>query len=152
MFKKKPLQEAAENGRSLPGAETGAKTAASANQKAFLKKNGKKIIAVVCAAAVVGAFALSRMQAGKPAASVSYLEVTPEKRSITNVFSDSGTITAANTYEVKALVRGKVLSSDFEEGDVVIHTQATNGRQLYKELTREMQREVRGKEAAYGHS
>ena len=118
MFKKKPLQEAAENGRSLPGAETGAKTAASANQKAFLKKNGKKIIVVVCAA-VVGAFALSRMQAGKPAASVSYLEVTPEKRSITNVFSDSGTITAANTYEVKALVRGKVLSSDFEEGDVV---------------------------------
>lgn len=40
----------------------------------------------------------------------------------------------------------------FEEGAVVIHTQATNGRQLYKEFTREMQREVRGKEAAYGHS
>lgn len=115
MFKKKPLQEAAENARTLPGAET----APAADKKAFLKKNGKKIVAVVCVAAAVGAFALSRMQAGKPAASVSYLEVVPEKRSITNVFSDSGTITAANTYEVKALVRGKVLSSDFQEGDVV---------------------------------
>ena len=115
MFKKKSLQEAAENGQILPGAETGG----PADRKAFLKKNKKKIIAVVCIAVVAGAFALSRVQAGKPAASVSYLEVTPEKRSITNVFSDSGTITAANTYEVKALVRGKVLSANFEEGDVV---------------------------------
>ena len=115
MFKKKSLQEAAENSQILPGAETGG----PADRKAFLKKDKKKIIAVVCIAAVAGAFALSRMQAGKPAASVSYLEVTPEKRSITNVFSDSGTITAANTYEVKALVRGKVLSANFEEGDVV---------------------------------
>ena len=40
----------------------------------------------------------------------------------------------------------------FQKGAVVIHTQATNGRQLYKEFTREMQREVRGKGAAYGHS
>lgn len=115
MFKKKPLQETAENSRTLPGAET----ASTADKKAFFKKNGKKIIAVVCVAAAVGALALSRMQAGKPAASVSYLEASPEKRSITNVFSDSGTITAANTYEVKALVRGKILSSNYEEGDVV---------------------------------
>lgn len=115
MFKKKPLQEAAESSPSLSGAET----ASMADKKRFFKKNGKKLVAVVCIAAAVGVFALSRMQAGKPAASVSYLEAAPEKRSITNVFSDSGTITAANTYEVKALVRGKVLSSDFEEGDVV---------------------------------
>ena len=35
------------------------------------------------------------------------------------MFSDSGTIMAANTYEVKPLVRGTVLTADFEEGDVV---------------------------------
>lgn len=40
----------------------------------------------------------------------------------------------------------------FQKGAVVIETQATNGKQLYKEFTREMQREVRGKGAAYGHS
>lgn len=40
----------------------------------------------------------------------------------------------------------------FQKGAVVIETQAKNGKQLYKEFTREMQREVRGKGAAYGHS
>ncbi len=40
----------------------------------------------------------------------------------------------------------------FQEGAVVIETQATNGRQLYREFMREMQKEVRGKETAYGHS
>lgn len=38
------------------------------------------------------------------------------------------------------------------EGAFVIHTQATNGRQLYKELVLEMQRDVKRKEAAYGNS
>lgn len=38
----------------------------------------------------------------------------------------------------------------FEEGAVVIHTQAVDGRRLYKEFTREMQQEVSRKEAAYG--
>ena len=43
----------------------------------------------------------------------------PQRREIVNVFSDSGTITAANTYEVRPLVRGTVLTADFSEGDVV---------------------------------
>ena len=47
------------------------------------------------------------------------MQDTPQRRSITNVFSDSGTITAANTYEVKPLVRGTVLTADFQEGDMV---------------------------------
>gem|GEM_PF-5907331 len=32
----------------------------------------------------------------------------------------------------------------------MIHTQATDGKQLYKELVREMQKDVKRKEAAYG--
>lgn len=110
MFKKKNLQERT---------EAGVQAAARADGKAFLKRNWKKAVIVACAAAVAGTFVWSRMQAAKPASGVSYQEVTPELRSITKVFSDSGTITAANTYEVKALVRGKVLSSPFEEGDTV---------------------------------
>ena len=37
-----------------------------------------------------------------------------------------------------------------EEGAITIHTQATDGKQLYKELVREMQKDVKRKEAAYG--
>ncbi len=36
------------------------------------------------------------------------------------------------------------------EGAIVIHTQATDGKQLYKEMVREMQKDVKRKEAAYG--
>lgn len=37
-----------------------------------------------------------------------------------------------------------------EEGAITIHTQATDGKQLYKEMVREMQKDVKRKEAAYG--
>lgn len=38
------------------------------------------------------------------------------------------------------------------EGAIVIHTQAANGKQLYKELVLEMERDVKRKGAAYGKS
>lgn len=38
----------------------------------------------------------------------------------------------------------------FEEGAVTIHTQAVDGKRLYREFTREMQKEVNRKGAAYG--
>lgn len=37
-----------------------------------------------------------------------------------------------------------------EEGAVVVHTQATDGKTIYREIVREMQKEVKRKEAAYG--
>lgn len=40
----------------------------------------------------------------------------------------------------------------WEKGAVTIQTQATDGRQLYREFVREMDREVRSKEAAYGRT
>ena len=39
-----------------------------------------------------------------------------------------------------------------EKGAVVIQTQATNGKQLYREFIREMQKDVNSKEASYGKS
>ena len=86
--------------------------------KPFLKRNWKRIAAGAVVLVVAGTFLMPR-QASPASTSVSYLQDTPQRRSITNVFSDSGTITAANTYEVKPLVRGTVLTADFQEGDMV---------------------------------
>ncbi|QHQ62403.1 HlyD family efflux transporter periplasmic adaptor subunit [Anaerocolumna sedimenticola] len=42
-----------------------------------------------------------------------------EKRDIKSILSSSGTIEPLNTYDVKTLVEGEVISADFEEGDQV---------------------------------
>ena len=56
----------------------------------------------------------------KPAAaSAQYVETKPEKRNIVNSYSADGTITAADTYTVKPMVKGTVLTADFEVGDTV---------------------------------
>lgn len=53
------------------------------------------------------------------AASAQYVETRPEKRNIVNSYSADGTITAADTYTVKPMVKGTVLTADFEVGDTV---------------------------------
>lgn len=109
MFKKKQQGEAeAQQAARSPGK----------GFKPFLKRNWKRIAAGAVVLVVAGAFLMPR-QASPASTSVSYLQDTPQRRSITNVLSDSGTITAANTYEVKPLVRGTVLTADFQEGDMV---------------------------------
>lgn len=50
---------------------------------------------------------------------VSYVQTTPEKRDLSNSLSGTGTLNPANTYNVKSLVAGKVLTSTIEEGDIV---------------------------------
>ena len=87
--------------------------------KPFWKKHWKKILAVVCAAAIAGGIVLPRFGATPAQANTTYLETAPETRNITNTFSGSGTLAAANTYTVKSLVKGTVLTSDFEVGDVI---------------------------------
>lgn len=87
--------------------------------KPFLKKNWKRVVAVVCVAAVAGVIFFPKNHAKSAQTNAEYLEVTPEKRNITNTFSGSGTISAANTYTVKSLVKGTVLTADFEVGDVI---------------------------------
>ena len=87
--------------------------------KPFWRKHWKKILAVVCAAAVAGGILLPRFGAKPAQADTTYLEAAPETRNITNTFSGSGTLAAANTYTVKSLVKGTVLTADFEVGDVI---------------------------------
>ena len=87
--------------------------------KPFVKKHWKKIVAVVCVAAIAVVIVFPKSSAKPTQASATYTEVTPETRNITNTFSGSGTIAAANTYTVKSLVKGTVLTADFEVGDVI---------------------------------
>ena len=87
--------------------------------KQFLKRNWKKITAVVCVAAVAAAVLLPKNSKKAVQASTQYVETALERRDITNTFSGSGTISAANTYTVKSLVKGTVLTADFEVGDTI---------------------------------
>ena len=87
--------------------------------KQFLKRNWKKITAVVCVAAVAVAVLLPKNSKKAVQASTQYMEAALERRDITNTFSGSGTISAANTYTVKSLVKGTVLTADFEVGDTI---------------------------------
>ena len=47
------------------------------------------------------------------------METAPEQRDLVNALSGTGTLKPANTYNVKSLVSGKVLTCSFEEGDNV---------------------------------
>ena len=97
-----------------PAAQPGKK-----DPKQLLKRNWKKITAVVCVAAVAAAVLLPKNSKKDVQASTQYVEAALERRDITNTFSGSGTISAANTYTVKSLVKGTVLTADFEVGDTI---------------------------------
>ena len=85
----------------------------------FVRRNWKRIAAAACAAAVAGALLLPGKGAKPAGVDTEYLESAVERRNITNVFSGSGTIAAANTYTVNALVSGTVLTADFAVGDTI---------------------------------
>ena len=86
---------------------------------AFAKKNGKWLVPVVVAAAAGAVFLISG--GGNKAASrdVTYAETTPVRQDVSNSLSGTGTLNPANTYTVKSLVDGKILTGGFEEGDKV---------------------------------
>ena len=101
------------------GAADAQAAAAARGAGPFLKRNWKRLAAAGVVLVVAAVLFLPKNSAAPTAGSVSYIQANPERRDITKVFSDSGTIRAANTYEVKPLVRGAVLTAGFEEGDVV---------------------------------
>ena len=103
----------------LLGFESPAAQLGKKDPKQFLKHNWKKITAVVCVAAVAAAVLLPKNSKKDVQASTQYVEAALERRDITNTFSGSGTISAANTYTVKSLVKGTVLTADFEVGDTI---------------------------------
>ena len=103
----------------LLGFESPAAQPGKKDPKQFLKHNWKKITAVVCVAVVAAAVLLPKTSKKDVQASTQYVEAALERRDITNTFSGSGTISAANTYTVKSLVKGTVLTADFEVGDTI---------------------------------
>ena len=97
----------------------GSAAAAQSGAAGFLKKNWKWLVPVACVV-VAGGWWLLRPQDTKPAnVDTSYVETAPEQRDLSNTLSGTGTLKPANTYSVKSLVSGKVLTSTFEEGDMV---------------------------------
>ena len=86
---------------------------------AFFRKNWKWMVPVACVAVLGGWFILRPDRAQDANVDVSYVQTTPEKRDLSNSLSGTGTLNPANTYNVKSLVAGKVLTSTIEEGDIV---------------------------------
>ena len=106
------------DGAENPGAETPAARTAKA-PVLFLQKNWKWLVPVVCVVIAGGVFLLKPKSASTTAVDPSYLEASPEVRDVSNTLSGTGTLNPANTYTVKSLVEGKVLTGEFEEGDVL---------------------------------
>ena len=86
---------------------------------AFFRKNWKWMVPVACVAVLGGWFILRPDRAQDANVDVNYVQTTPEKRDLSNSLSGTGTLNPANTYNVKSLVAGKVLTSTIEEGDIV---------------------------------
>ena len=100
-------------------AEAAETAEAKSGASAFAKKNGKWLVPVVVVAAAGAVFLISG--GGNKAASrdVTYAETTPIRQDVSNSLSGTGTLNPANTYTVKSLVDGKILTGGFEEGDKV---------------------------------
>ena len=99
------------------GEASEAKTSSGA--AAFAKKNWKWLapLAVVLVAAVV--LVVGGGSRGAASRDVTYTETTPTRQDVSNSLSGTGTLNPANTYTVKSLVDGKILTSNIEEGDKV---------------------------------
>ena len=105
--------------KDTPEAQTPEAAAAGKGPVPFLKKNWKWLVPVLCVAVAGGVFLLRPQQAKPASVDASYTEAAPERRDVTNTLSGTGTLTPANTYTVKSLVDGKVLTGTIEEGDIV---------------------------------
>ena len=105
--------------KDTPEAQTPAAAAAGKGPVPFLKKNWKWLVPVLCVAVAGGVFLLRPQQAKPASVDASYTEAAPERRDVTNTLSGTGTLNPANTYTVKSLVDGKVLTGTIEEGNIV---------------------------------
>ena len=107
MFKKKPPEGSGSTQAAAPGGKAG-----------FLRRRWPLLI--IAGAAIVGGVVwMTQVRATQAPAEAAYIETKPTRRSITNIYSEDGTVEAAESYQVKSLVRGDVLTADFEEGDMV---------------------------------
>ena len=117
IWKKK---NAAMQGDAPSAAAANDKTAGKlAGAKAFARKNWKWLVPAAVVVLAGGVFLLKPAKDKQANVDTSYVETAPEERDVSNSLSGTGTLNPANTYTVKSLVDGKVLTADFEEGDTV---------------------------------
>ena len=84
----------------------------------FIRTHKKRCIAAVVAVAVLAVMVIPR-RSRSASADMAYVQETLGRRDIVNVYDGSGTINAADSYTVKSLVTGTVLTADFELGDTI---------------------------------
>ena len=117
IWKKK---NAAMQGNDPSAAAANDKTAGKlAGAKAFARKNWKWLVPAAVVVLAGGVFLLKPAKDKQANVDTSYVETAPEERDVSNSLSGTGTLNPANTYTVKSLVDGKVLTAVFEEGDTV---------------------------------
>ena len=100
-------------------AEAAETAEAKSGVSAFAKKNWKWLVPVVVVAAAGAVFLIGGGRNGAASRDVTYAETTPVRQDVSNSLSGTGTLNPANTYTVKSLVDGKILTGGFEEGDKV---------------------------------
>ena len=100
-------------------AEAAETAEAKSGVSAFAKKNWKWLVPLVVVAAVGAVFLIGGGRNGAASRDVTYAETTPVRQDVSNSLSGTGTLNPANTYTVKSLVDGKILTGGFEEGDKV---------------------------------
>lgn len=110
LFRKKPAEE-----RSPQELEIALQEAEMPQKglKPFLHKNGKKLVAVLVIAAILVVLLMPKGQKKAVNAETAYTQVTPENRDITNVYSESGVLSAANSYTVKGDGQGRCPDREF---------------------------------------
>lgn len=84
----------------------------------FIRTHKKRCIAAVVAVAVLAMVVIPR-RSRSASADLAYTQEKLGRRDIVNVYDGSGTINAADSYTVKSLVTGTVLTADFELGDSI---------------------------------
>ncbi|SHO53605.1 efflux RND transporter periplasmic adaptor subunit [Anaerocolumna xylanovorans] len=120
-----------------------AKTETANGKKPRKKSKSKKIIRIVIIvliiviAAGMGYKKLVLNKAKKAASENTVTTAKVETRDIENTLTSSGTVQPLNTYEVKTLVEGEVISADFEEGDEV-----EKGQVLYQVTTDTLDKKI----------
>ncbi len=110
------------------------------------KKSPKKkwIIIAVCVvaiAAIVIALRFLHPSKATTGAATTYTTATVVKSDITSTLNGTGTLKPANSYDVTSLASGKILSANFEEGDIV-----QEGSPLYQIDTTDAQTAIKSAE------
>lgn len=132
-------------GKTFAGtAKAGEAKAEAVNGRKLRKKSKSKkvittviILLIIVIAAGIGFKKLVLDKSKKTASEQTITTAKVETRDIVNTLTSSGTIQPLNTYDVKTLVEGEIISADFEEGDEV-----KKGQVLYQITTDTLDKKI----------